>query len=151
MAGKSPRTANQNRSSIARRSPLTRSQMMSLIRSTGTRPEVAVRMAVHAMGLRFRLHRRDLPGKPDLVFPKRRLVVFVHGCFWHQHRGCSLASRPKTNADYWGPKLARNIERDESALGALKDLGWSAHVIWECETRAGPVLQAKLEAIFSSE
>ena len=113
----------------------TRSRMMSGIRGRDTKPELAVRRAAHALGARFRLHRRDLPGTPDLVFPSKRKAVLVHGCFWHQHPGCRLAARPKSRPDYWLPKLARNVERDTETLRGLEEAGWEPLVIWECETK----------------
>ncbi len=113
--------------------PERRSANMARIRSDNTRPEMVVRRLAHAMGYRFRLHRRDLPGKPDLVFPRRKKVVFVHGCFWHQHPGCREGRVPGTNRAYWEPKLARNVARDAVAQSALIGLGWSVKVIWECE------------------
>ncbi|MCE8006412.1 very short patch repair endonuclease [Aestuariivita sp.] len=88
---------------------------------------------MHARGLRFRLHRKGLPGRPDLVFPSRKLVVFVHGCFWHQHSGCKRAKLPETRADFWRQKMKANVDRDAAAMGALKDAGWTALVVWECE------------------
>ena len=112
-----------------------RSALMSRIRSSGTKPEIAVRRALHALGFRFRLHRRELPGKPDIVLPKYRLAIFVHGCFWHQHAGCRLASRPKTRGDYWEPKLAANVARDARHAAALGALGWRVATVWECHTR----------------
>jgi DNA mismatch endonuclease (patch repair protein) len=112
-----------------------RSRQMAGIRSSNTRPEIAVRRALHARGLRFRLHRKDLPGKPDIVLPKHRLVIFVHGCFWHQHPDCRLASKPKSRQDYWEPKLAGNAARDLRAAEQLEVLGWRVVVIWECDTR----------------
>jgi DNA mismatch endonuclease (patch repair protein) len=107
---------------------------MSRVRSKDTKPEVAVRKAAHALGLRFRLHRRDLPGTPDLVFPSRRTAVFVHGCFWHRHR-CARASSPATNADYWTAKFDRNVRRDARNAVELRKLGWRCVRIWECETK----------------
>jgi DNA mismatch endonuclease (patch repair protein) len=112
-----------------------RSENMRRIRSKGMRPELAVRSMVHGMGYRFRLHRKDLPGKPDLVFVSRRKVIFVHGCFWHSHRRCKTAHKPKSNADYWGPKLKRNQARDKKNLAALSAQGWKPLVIWECELK----------------
>lgn len=94
-----------------------------------------MRRLVHGLGYRFRLHRRDLPGKPDLVFSSRRKIIFVHGCFWHQHDGCSLASRPKTRAEYWEPKLAGNVTRDRKSQAELIKQGWDVLIVWECETR----------------
>lgn len=110
-----------------------RSANMRAIRSKDMRPELAVRKLVHGMGYRFRLHGKDLPGKPDLVFASRRKVIFVHGCFWHSH-GCKLAHIPKSNAGYWGPKLERNKARDENNIAALGESRWQTLVIWECET-----------------
>jgi DNA mismatch endonuclease, patch repair protein len=108
---------------------------MRSIRKRDTKPELVVRRALHAAGLRFRLHRRDLPGCPDIVLPGRRLVVLVHGCFWHQHPGCPLARRPRGNQDYWLPKLERVQRRDAAAIQALESLGWNVRIVWECETR----------------
>lgn len=114
-----------------------RSENMRAIRSAGSKPEMTVRRLVHGMGYRYRLHGKHLPGKPDLVFALRRKVIFVHGCFWHQHpiSGCRDARPPKSNLDYWQPKLARNKQRDLVALAELKKLGWSVCVIWECQTQ----------------
>lgn len=119
---------------------------MRAIKSKDTAPELAVRRLAHCMGYRFRLHRKDLPGKPDLVFPKRRKAVFVHGCFWHQHplERCLDGRRPKSNTGYWDAKLARNTERDEHNYMSLKELGWEVLVIWECETASTEGLQIKL-------
>ena len=119
-------------------------QRMARIRKTDTKPELVVRRTAHRMGYRFRLHGRDLPGTPDLVFPGRKKVIFVHGCFWHRH-GCHLcAPVPKTKSDYWGPKLARNVQRDQISLEGLKSLGWSSLIVWECETRDLSGLQLQL-------
>jgi DNA mismatch endonuclease, patch repair protein len=115
----------------------TRYRIMASIRKRDTRPEIAVRRALHAQGLRFRLHRNDLPGTPDLVLPGRRLAVFVHGCFWHRHPGCKWSRMPSGNMAYWGPKLARNVERDIEARRDLEALGWNVLVVWECEARKG--------------
>ncbi|MCX8476765.1 MAG: DNA mismatch endonuclease Vsr [Sphingomonas sp.] len=112
-----------------------RSDHMRRIRKVDTKPEIVVRQVAHALGYRFRLHRRDLPGTPDLVFPRHRKVVQVHGCFWHQHEGCRLKRQPKTRPDYWLPKLARNMARDVETCDRLAALGWETLVIWECETR----------------
>lgn len=124
-----------------------RSALMSRIRSSGTSPELAVRKMLHARGLRFRLHRKDLPGRPDIVLPKYRTAIFVHGCFWHQHPECRLASKPKTRTDYWEPKLAGNVERDARNVRALELLGWRVETIWECETRQPEALAARVNAI----
>lgn len=114
--------------------PATRSAVMSRIRSRDTKPEMAVRRALHAAGLRYRLHRKDLPGRPDLVFPGCRVALFVHGCFWHQH-GCRLSHAPASRLEYWGPKLRRNKERDAGNAAALEAAGWTVMQIWECDTR----------------
>ena len=116
-------------------SPERRSAMMSGIHAKNTKPELAVRMVAHRLGYRFRLHRRDLPGTPDLVFPGRRKVVFVNGCFWHRHEGCRLAYVPKSNAAFWASKFESNTKRDLKALAHLTELGWDVHVVWECETK----------------
>ena len=112
----------------------TRSRMMSAVRSRNSRIEVAVRKRLFAQGLRYRLHRRDLPGTPDFVFPKHRSAVFVHGCFWHLH-GCELSSIPDTRRDWWTQKLRRNAERDAEAVSRLRRLGWRVLTIWECRFR----------------
>lgn len=107
---------------------------MRSIRKKDTKPEVRVRSALHQMGFRFRLHRRDLPGTPDIVLPRHRTVVLVHGCFWHQHN-CKLGRKqPKSNQAYWLPKLRRNKERDVANAAALREAGWQVAVVWECET-----------------
>lgn len=121
-----------------------RSRIMGRIRSSNTKPEIAVRKLAHSLGLRFRLHRRDLPGTPDLVFPRHRLAVFVHGCFWHRHRGCNRASVPSTNAEFWIKKFERNAERDKVAFRSLRDLGWAVLVIWECELKREAIVREKL-------
>lgn len=112
-----------------------RSARMALVRGKDTRPEMSVRRLAHRLGYRFRLHRRDLPGSPDLVFPGRRAIIFVHGCFWHQHDCRRGARRPSSNEGYWHPKLARNVERDAAAQEGLRSLGWRVMIIWECEAR----------------
>lgn len=116
-----------------------RREIMSNIRAKGMKPEMTVRQITHAMGYRYQLHRKDLPGKPDLVFPSRRKVIFVHGCFWHQHTdpACKIARRPQSNQDYWLPKLARNATRDAEHQADLKKLGWKFLVIWECKIQKG--------------
>lgn len=114
---------------------------MRAIRSCDTSPEIAARKLIYGLGYRYRLQLRDLPGKPDLVFLRRRKVIFVHGCFWHRH-GCSLVRLPKSNTSYWHPKLERTVERDAQNEQRLTDLGWSVMVIWECEL--GEVEQIKL-------
>lgn len=106
---------------------------MSHIRSKDMAPEIVVRRLVYRMGYRYRLHRSDLPGKPDLVFPSRKKIIFVHGCFWHQHAECKDGHLPKTNLEYWIPKLERNILRDKKVVEELAEMGWNVLVIWECE------------------
>jgi DNA mismatch endonuclease, patch repair protein len=127
--------------------PEQRSAIMARVRSSDTSPEIAVRRTLHKMGFRFRLHRRDLPGSPDIVLPRHRAAIFVHGCFWHSHEGCSRARLPASNVDYWKPKLERNRLRDDQALLTLRDLGWRAYVIWECEARASADLQGRLRKL----
>ncbi|BDQ38034.1 very short patch repair endonuclease [Pseudodesulfovibrio nedwellii] len=115
--------------------PEKRSEVMSKIRGKNTRPELFVRSLLHRIGYRFRLHRKDLPGKPDLVLSKYRTVVFVHGCFWHQHDGCKSSGFPKSNQPFWKEKLLRNKARDKRNIAALESLGWNVIVVWECETK----------------
>ena len=123
-----------------------RSELMAGVRSRNTTPELVVRRIAHRMGLRFRLHRKDLPGCPDLVFPKHRLVVFVHGCFWHRHEGCRHASIPKSRTDFWMTKFAANVARDRRQEAALQALGWRVLVIWGCETRDKMAVELRLAA-----
>lgn len=117
---------------------------MGMNRSKNTAPEMAVRSLAHRLGYRYRLHRKDIPGKPDLVFPGRRKVIFIHGCFWHQHPGCREGRPPKSNTAYWLPKLERNMERDKAALARLAAAGWDVLVIWECETKDAEALARTL-------
>lgn len=116
-------------------SPERRSLNMAAIKSRDTKPEIAVRKLLHASGFRFRLHRKDLPGRPDIVLPRYKTAIFVHGCFWHQHEGCKLASKPSSRQEYWKAKFDRNAERDRNSLTTLTELGWQVVVIWECEVR----------------
>ena len=108
---------------------------MARVKSRDTAPELAVRRALHAAGLRYRLHRADLPGKPDIVLPRHAAAVLVHGCSWHSHPGCPRVRVPSTRRDYWVPKLARNAARDRASISTLEGLGWRVHVVWECELR----------------
>ncbi|MDQ2776025.1 MAG: DNA mismatch endonuclease Vsr [Acidobacteriota bacterium] len=117
---------------------------MRRIRSKDTGPELIVRRLVHSLGYRYRLHRADLPGKPDLVFNRRRKVIFVHGCFWHQHSRCKITHVPRSNGDYWAPKLARNKARDVRTRAKLRKLGWHYLIIWECETKDPDKLKDRL-------
>lgn len=112
-----------------------RSQIMRSVRGKNTTPEMKVRSALHRAGYRFRLHRKDLPGRPDIVLPALKAVVFVHGCFWHRHAACRAASSPSTRSDFWQDKFARNVERDRLAIDALTKAGWAVHLVWECETK----------------
>ena len=128
-----------------------RSERMSRIRSKNTKPELTVRRLTFALGYRYRVHVRDLPGSPDLVFRSRKKVVFVHGCFWHGHDGCKVANRPKTRTAYWDEKFARNRERDVRNQRALKLLGWRSLVIWECELKDMRALGKKLRAFLGPE
>ena len=113
----------------------TRSRMMAGIRGKDTKPELRLRSVLHAAGFRFRLHCRDLPGRPDLVLPKFRAAVFVHGCFWHQHPGCPAATMPASNAAFWQDKLGSNVARDRRTAGAVRAAGWRVATIWECAIR----------------
>ena len=114
-------------------SPSERSERMSRIRSSNTSPEIALRRALHALGFRFRLHRKDLAGKPDIVLPRYRTVIFVHGCFWHRHCGCKIATTPKSNTKFWVEKFDRNVARDTRSRELLEAQGWRVIVVWECE------------------
>ncbi len=109
--------------------------MMAAIKGKNTSPEIRLRKALHHAGFRFRLHAAGLPGKPDIVLPKHKSAIFVHGCFWHRHAGCRNASVPKTNAAFWEQKFARNVERDLAALTRLRDIGWHVCIVWECAVR----------------
>jgi DNA mismatch endonuclease (patch repair protein) len=111
-----------------------RSALMARVRDKHSKPELAVRRMAHSLGYRFRLHRKDLPGTPDLVFPKSRKAIFVHGCFWHRHKGCSRTTSPKTRSEYWADKFETNIKRDAVKERNLRALGWDILVIWECQT-----------------
>lgn len=113
----------------------TRSRMMAGIRGKNTTPELRLRKALHGAGFRFRLHSAKLPGRPDIVLPKFRAALFVHGCFWHRHESCSNASVPKSNAEFWEDKFARNVERDTANVAGLHAAGWRVAIIWECAIR----------------
>ena len=131
-----------------KRRPLTRPEMMGRIRSENTRPEILARAAVHASGMRFRIHVATLPGKPDLANKRRTWAIFVHGCFWHSHAGCALASKPKSNRSYWIRKLRGNKARDRVKLRALRAAGYRVLVVWECEARDGSRMRDALNAFF---
>lgn len=126
--------------------PAERAAIMRAVKSRDTTPERKVRAALRRLKIGYRLHAADLPGKPDLVFRGRRKVIFVHGCFWHGHACARGARLPATNRAYWLAKIARNQSRDGAALGALSQAGWSALIVWECETRDEPALSARLGA-----
>ncbi|MFQ6397615.1 very short patch repair endonuclease [Nocardia sp. KC 131] len=127
--------------------PEQRSRTMRAVPSRDTAPEMAVRRFLHAAGLRYRLHDRRLPGKPDLVFPSRRIALFVHGCFWHQHPGCPRSVRPASNTDYWTSKLDGNIARDACRREELEAEGWCVLIIWECQTRDPSALASLLAQV----
>lgn len=126
-----------------------RSRQMSRIRSKDTGPERLVRSLLHRAGFRYRLHRRDLPGTPDLVFPSRHKIVLVNGCFWHQHSGCVDGRVPKTRVGYWAPKLKKNRLRDRRNIRALRRLGWQVEVVWECEVEDLGRLKRRLKAFLN--
>ncbi|MBI1406028.1 MAG: DNA mismatch endonuclease Vsr [Caulobacter sp.] len=115
--------------------PARRSANMAKVRGKNTGPELKVRRVAHGMGLRFRLHRKDLPGRPDLVFPRHRLVVFVHGCFWHRHEGCRRATMPATRTDFWQAKFDATVSRDARQIAALEASGWRVLTLWECDLK----------------
>ena len=123
--------------------------MMARIGPRNTAPELAVRRVLHRIGARFRIHRRDLPGTPDIVLPGRRLALLVHGCFWHRHAGCPYAYTPKTRVEFWTTKFAGNVARDRKVRRKLKSLGWDVHVIWECDTRDLAALERRLRKILA--
>lgn len=125
----------------------TRSRMMSGIRGRNTRPEMRLRKALHARGLRYRLHRRSLPGTPDIVFPALRAAIMVHGCFWHRHEGCRYATNPATRPEFWQDKFQQNVERDRANEQALSAAGWRVATIWECALRRPEVVEETAERL----
>ena len=129
--------------------PEQRSRAMAQVRSKNTKPEMRVRSLLHRMGFRFRLHRRDLPGTPDIVLPKHRAAIFVHGCFWHVHSGCPRATTPSTRIAFWTEKLARNVDRDARKQRDLAAAGWRVLVVWECETRDAQALETRLRTFLT--
>lgn len=133
-----------------RLSPERRSWLMSRVSSKNTSAELRVRKAAHALGLRFRLHRKDLAGTPDLVFPRHCVALFVHGCFWHRHANCKKATSPKTHKAYWRKKFDHNVKHDEAVFSELRTLGWRPEVIWECETKSGDMLARRFSDIFEA-
>lgn len=131
-------------------SPAERSERMARIRGTDTQPELALRKELHRTGLRYRLHARNLPGKPDLVLPRHRAVVFVHGCFWHRHVGCAIAKTPKSNTAFWQEKFTRNVTRDRLVAQKLRADGWRVFVVWECELASGTKARHAAERLATS-
>jgi DNA mismatch endonuclease, patch repair protein len=131
-------------------SPERRSKIMSRIRGKGTGPELLVRKTAYALGYRYRLHDRSLPGSPDLVFSSRRTAIFVHGCFWHRHENCRYSYTPKSNVEFWVKKFDSNVTRDERVRRELETLGWKVAVIWECETTEPGDLARRLKDILGS-
>ncbi|HET54679.1 MAG TPA: DNA mismatch endonuclease Vsr [Ignavibacteria bacterium] len=121
-----------------------RSEIMSHVSGSNTKPELIVRSTLHKMGYRFSLYRNDLPGKPDIILPKYKKIIFIHGCFWHGHKNCPRAKRPSTNSKFWEKKLDENITRDEQILKKLEKLGWGVLIIWTCEIKRIEALQKKL-------
>lgn len=128
-----------------------RSEIMSRVRSKDTGPELLVRRLLFGMGYRYRLHRRDLPGNPDIVMPGRRKIIDVRGCFWHGHEGCRYGRLPKSREDFWGAKIDRNRERDTANLKVLEDAGWRVLVVWQCELKDLNVLEKKLHGFVEAE
>lgn len=131
-----------------RLTPERRSWLMSRVGGKNTAPEILVRKVAHSLGLRFRLHRKQLPGTPDLVFPRWRTAIFVHGCFWHRHPGCMKASTPKSRTEYWQEKFEANVRRDHKNVALLRKQGWLVLTVWECETKNVEKLGAKLARAF---
>jgi DNA mismatch endonuclease (patch repair protein) len=129
--------------------PEKRSKIMSRIRGKDTNPEKKVRSVLHRMGYRFRLHRKDLPGNPDIILPKFKKAIFVHGCFWHQHPGCKRAALPSSNREFWKNKLQGNRERDLKKIDSLKKDGWDVLIIWQCEIKSEDNLAHKLKDFIS--
>ena len=126
-----------------------RSKNMSAIKSKNTKPEIKVRKILHSMGYRFRLHSKDLPGSPDIVLPKYKTVIFVHGCFWHRHENCKYATNPKSRQEFWNEKFEKNIERDLQIQEKIKNTDWRSFVIWECETKNIDNLKGRIIDIFN--
>lgn len=121
-----------------------RSYLMSRVKGKNTRPELSIRRLAYSLGLRFRLHRRDLPGTPDLVFPRWKLALFMHGCYWHRHIGCKLCTTPKTRVEFWSAKFASNVDRDRQNVAELERQGWRVLIVWQCELRDPEAVTARL-------
>lgn len=130
--------------------PERRSWNMSRIKNRDTKPELIVRSFLHHKGYRFRLHRKDLPGKPDIVLPRFHKIIFVHGCFWHRHAGCRYAYNPKSRVEFWEKKFQQNVIRDKNVQEALVQLGWQVYVIWECETKKLDILEKKINLVMEN-
>ena len=128
----------------------TRSRMMAGIRNKNTKPEIIIRRQLHSLGFRFRLHRRIGKARPDLILPRWNTCIFVHGCYWHRHKGCKLASVPKSNTDFWQTKFNQNVDRDKRNIGELEALGWSVGIIWECSVRNEIITDGELEKAIKS-
>ena len=128
----------------------TRSRMMAGIRNKDTKPEMLVRKHLHSLGFRYRLHKRVGKTRPDLVLPRWKTSIFVHGCYWHRHQGCKLASEPKSNTAFWKNKFSQNVERDMRNVEELRSLGWSVGIIWECSVRNGKFMEAKLRELITN-
>lgn len=127
-----------------------RSALMARVRGKDTKPEMIVRRVAHRLGYRFRLHRKGLPGTPDLIFPSRRKAIFVHGCWWHRHDGCPKASPAKTRPDFWTAKFARNVARDAKVEAELRSVGWDVLVIWECQSKRSEEIDGILRAFLGA-
>ena len=123
-------------------SPPDRSRNMAAIRGTNTKPEMALRRLLHASGLRYRLHAKHLPGKPDIVFPRKKVAVFVNGCFWHRHAGCRWCTTPASNCEFWSAKFSENVKRDQRCVSELLELGWRVATVWECALKGGKAEQS---------
>jgi DNA mismatch endonuclease (patch repair protein) len=126
--------------------PEQRTRAMSCVKGRNTRPELAVRRALHQMGYRFRLHRADLPGRPDIVLPQYRVAIFVNGCFWHGHEGCPRSARPAVNTEFWNAKLSRNVDRDRVSKDALIEMGWTPVILWTCELKSSSAISATINS-----
>lgn len=141
--------ASRSDGHMDRLTPEQRSALMSRVRGRDTAPEMAVRKLAHAMGFRYRLYAKDLPGHPDLVFPRLRKAIFVHGCFWHAHEGCKLFRVPSTRQEFWERKFAANCTRDERVLRELEARGWHVLVVWQCETKDPEALRSRIRSFLS--
>ena len=136
---------------IDRLAPAERAKLMARVKGKDTNPERMVRSLIHRMGYRFRLHRKDLPGRPDIVLPRHKKIIFVHGCFWHQHSGCARSKRPASRPEFWNAKLDRNVERDKEVQTALRQRGWDILIIWECDLKIRENLIKMLRKFMAKE